>query len=117
MANNVTVDPRYLSFDTPDVERILKSVEIIDTTPTEESPNPVSSGSVAAALAQVNTALVECATKTEVSTALEDYSTTEQIAEELAGKQDAMDEASEESVRNIVKNWSPDQEPEPEPGE
>lgn len=45
-----SVDPRYLSYDKQDVERILGSVEHIDEAPTEESDSPVSSGGVAEAL-------------------------------------------------------------------
>jgi len=49
------VDPRYLTYDAKDVERILGSVEHIDDTPTAESDNPVKSGGVAASLANYPT--------------------------------------------------------------
>ena len=80
----VTIDPRYSKHNNQEIERILDSVATIDSEPTPDSDNPISSGAVAAALGHV--------------------------AENLP-------EASEESVRDIVKNWTPDEEPEPEPGE
>ena len=49
MANETTVDPRYMSYDKDEMERILASVEHIDDTPTSESNNVVKSGGVAAA--------------------------------------------------------------------
>lgn len=83
MANESTVESRYMRYNKADVESLLDKIENADAEPTEESENMISSGAVAAA---------------------------------LAGKQDAMDEATEENVRNIVKNWmSAEPEPEPEP--
>ncbi len=52
MANDVTIDLRYSKYTNKEIERILDSVETIDTEPTADSPNPVSSGAVAAALAE-----------------------------------------------------------------
>ena len=99
MANEVIVDPRYMTYNKDEVQALLDKVNNADVEPTEESENMISSGAVAEALVK--------------------YATTENVTEQLAGKQDAMDEASEEEIRNIVKNWSPDAEPEEEeePGE
>ena len=98
MANEVIVDPRYMTYNKDEVQALLDKVNNADAEPTEESENMISSGAVAEALGN--------------------YSTTEEMNTALAGKQDAMDEASEEEVRNIVKNWTPDAEPEEEePGE
>lgn len=66
MANNVTVDPRYLSYDKADVETLLGKVEHADSTPTENSENMIKSGAVAAAL--------------------NDYATTTAMNDGLAGK-------------------------------
>lgn len=49
MANETTVDPRYMAYDKDEMDRILASVEHIDETPTEGSDNVVKSGGVAAA--------------------------------------------------------------------
>lgn len=46
----VEVDPRYLSYDKDDVERILDSVAEFDDIPTAGSGKPVKSGGVATAL-------------------------------------------------------------------
>ena len=95
MANKVTVSPRYMKYQTSaEVQALLEKVEYADAEPTAESANMISSGAVAEALGN--------------------YSTTEQMNDALAGKQDKMDEASEESVRGIVKNWAPDAQHEPE---
>ena len=50
MANKVSIDPRYLSYDTPEVEALLGKVENPDTTPTAESGNLITSGGVKTAL-------------------------------------------------------------------
>ena len=100
MANEVTVDPRYSKYDTEEIEAVFDKVHNADAEPTAESGNMISSGAVAAALGN--------------------YSTTEEMNTALADKQDAMNEASEEEIRDIVKNYNPDAEPEPEeeePGE
>lgn len=94
MANEVTVDPRYMTYDKDEVQGLLDKVNNADTEPTAESENMISSGAVAKALGN--------------------YATTESVTESLADKQDAMDEASEEDIRDIVKNWTPDAEPESE---
>lgn len=39
------------------------------------------------------------------------------VAAALGHVAENLPEATEESVRDIVKNWTPDEEPEPEPGE
>lgn len=88
MADKVTVDPRYLSYDKADVEELLGKVKNADAEPTAESKNMISSGAVAAALGN--------------------YSTTEQMNEALAGKMPATDIATEESVRAIVSGYNPD---------
>lgn len=49
MANETTVDPRYMAYDKDEMDRILASVEHIDDTPTSGSNNVVKSGGVAAA--------------------------------------------------------------------
>lgn len=54
MADNVTVDPRYMSYNKDEMDRILASVEHIDETPTEGSDNVVKSGGVAAAFGQAD---------------------------------------------------------------
>ena len=95
MANEVQIDPRYLSYDKAEVEDLLGKVEHADAEPTAESENMISSGAVASALGN--------------------YSTTEQMNAALASKMDATDIATEESVRSIVSNYNPDAEPEPEP--
>lgn len=95
MANGVNIDPRYLSYDKEDVEALLGKVENPDTTPTEDSEALITSGGVAAKLG--------------------DYATTEALSEGLAGKMDAKDIATEESVRSIVSEYNPDADPEPEP--
>lgn len=90
MANEVTVDPRYLSYDKAEVEDLLGKVEHADAEPTAESGNMISSGAVHEALGN--------------------YNTKEEIDEMLTT-------ANEESIRNIVKNWEPAPEPEEESGE
>lgn len=50
MENEVTVDPRYLSYNKADVETLLGKVDNADAEPTEGSTNMISSGAVAAAL-------------------------------------------------------------------
>lgn len=50
MANEVTVDPRYLSYNKADVEVLLGKVDNADAEPTEGSTNMISSGAVAVAL-------------------------------------------------------------------
>lgn len=81
MANEVTVDPRYMKYDKDEMDSILASVEHFDNSPTENSDNPVKSGGVATAIKQA----VQNIPK-----------------------------ASEENVRNIVKNWMSEPEPEEE---
>lgn len=46
----VQLDPKYLSKNKDEVERILASVATIDDAPTAESDNPVKSGGVATAI-------------------------------------------------------------------
>lgn len=48
--NNVTVDPRYLSYNKDDVQRLLDKVNNADAEPTAESDNMISSGAVYEAL-------------------------------------------------------------------
>ena len=114
MANNVNVDPRYLSYDKADVEALLSKVDNADSVPTAESENMISSGAVAASLGnystteQMNTALGDYETKEALAETLGDYSTTEQINEALAGKMPATDIATEENVRGIVSHYVPD---------
>ena len=50
MADNVTVNNRYLGYNSQEVKQILKQVETLDNAPTEGSDNPIKSGGVAAAL-------------------------------------------------------------------
>lgn len=50
MENEVTVDPRYLSYNKAGVEVLLGKVDNADAEPTEGSTNMISSGAVAAAL-------------------------------------------------------------------
>lgn len=88
MANEVTVDPRYLKYSTKaEVEALLDKVNNADAEPTAESENMISSGAVAAALGN--------------------YPTKDEMAE-------ATTVATEESVRGIVANYNPEPEPEPE---
>lgn len=94
MANEVNVDPRYSKYSSQQIEDVLDKVHNADEQPTAESGNMISSGAVAAALGN--------------------YNTKEEVTELLSDKQDTMTEASEEEIRNIVRNWSPDQQPEPE---
>lgn len=84
MADNVTVDPRYMTYDKDDVQALLDKVNNADAEPTAESGNMISSGAVHEALGS------------------------------YVAKED-LKMASEEEVRGIVKNWSPNQEPESEP--
>lgn len=87
MANEVTVDSRYMTYNKDEIQGLLDKVHNADAEPTAESENMISSGAVAAAL--------------------ENY-----VAKE------GLKEASEEDVRGIVQNWTPDTEPEEEePGE
>ena len=88
MANEVKIDPRYLSYDKAEVEELLGKVDHADDAPTAESENMIKSGAVAASLGN--------------------YSTTEQMNEALAGKMDKMDIATEHNVRNIVSHYVPD---------
>lgn len=114
MANEVNIDPRYLSYDKEDVEALLEKVENPDTTPTEDSDALITSGGVKGALGSyvtseaMNTALGEYETKEALNETLGDYSTTEQMNEALAGKMPATDIATEENVRSIVSNYTPD---------
>lgn len=88
MADKVTVDPRYLKYSTKaEVEALLDKVNDADSVPTENSENMIKSGAVHEALGN--------------------YPTKEEMAE-------ATTVATEESVRGIVQNWTPDTEPEPE---
>ena len=84
MANEVTVEGRYMKYNKAEVEELLDKVHDADAEPTAESENMISSGAVREALGN--------------------YATKEDLKV-----------ASEEAVRGIVKNWSPDQEPELEP--
>lgn len=45
--NNITLTPRYLTFNKVEVQRILSSVSQIDSEPTEDSPYPIASSAVA----------------------------------------------------------------------
>lgn len=51
--NNRTLTPIFLSYNKAEVQRILSSVSRIDSDPTEDSPYPISSGGVHAALDQL----------------------------------------------------------------
>ena len=65
MADDRTkVDPRYLSYDKQEVERILGSVEHIDSAPVPESTNPITSGAVAEALDNVQEKLTTASEET-----------------------------------------------------
>ena len=44
--NNITLNPRYLTFNKAEVQRILSSVRRIDTEPTENNEYPITSGAV-----------------------------------------------------------------------
>jgi hypothetical protein len=90
MANEVTIDPRYMTYDKDEVQALLDKVNNADAEPTAESGNMISSGAVHEALGN--------------------YNTKEEIEEKLT-------QASEEAVRGIVKNYTPDADPEPEPEE
>lgn len=90
MANSTNIDPRFLSYDKDEVERILDSVERIDEAPTAESKYPISSGGVKAAL--------------------EIYPTKEEIDVRL-------NVATEENVRGIVTAYTPTTTEEPVEGE
>ena len=50
MANDVTIDPRYMTYDKDEVQALLDKVNNADAEPTPESGNMISSGAVAAAL-------------------------------------------------------------------
>lgn len=78
MAKDVTVSPRYLPYDKDDVERILGQVETLDDTPTEESENPVKSGGVAAAIAELNNTFTNYPTTEQMNTALAPLQVTEE---------------------------------------
>lgn len=56
--NDITIIPKYLIFNSTEVNRILSSVRQIDTKPTENSQYPISSGAVYAALGD-NTSVIE----------------------------------------------------------
>jgi len=93
MANEVNVDPRYLSYSKDEAQALLDKVNNADAQPTAESANMISSGAVAAALGN--------------------YDTKEEIDEKLTT-------ATEQNIRNIVKNYDPNAQPEQEeedPGE
>lgn len=102
----ITINPRFLTYDKDKVQQILDSVAHIDDTPTPGSNYPVKSGAVAAAITQAIAAMTE---------ALAQYTTTEQLNELLAAKQDAIPMADEQDVRAIVTAYDPDGEPETEP--
>ena len=85
MANETFVDPRFLAYDTQEVQELLGKVEHADSAPTADSENMITSGAVAAALAGVN----------------------ETTEERLAEKMDVTPTASEEDVRGIVANYRP----------
>lgn len=102
----ITINPRFLTYDKDKVQQILDSVAHIDDTPTPDSNYPVKSGAVAAAIAQ---------TITEMTEALAQYTTTEQLNKLLAAKQDAIPMADEQEIRSIVRDYDPDGEPETEP--
>ena len=114
MANEVQIDPRYLSYDKADVEELLGKVDNADAEPTAESENMISSGAVHAALGgyptktEMNTALGDYETKEALNETLGDYSTTEQMNEALSTKMPATDIATEANVRGIVSNYNPD---------
>lgn len=46
----VNIDPRYLSYDSKEVDAILRNVEKVEETPSADSDYPVSSKGVFAAL-------------------------------------------------------------------
>lgn len=85
---DVNINPRYLTYNKDEVQTILSQVEHIDTTPTEDSSNPVTSGGV----------------KNE----LDKYTTTEVLTALLANKQDALTVASEADVRSLVTEYGSD---------
>lgn len=100
MANNTAnIDPRYLTYNKDEVQRILNGVEHVDATPTADSNYPVKSGGVAAAIAQIITSMTE---------ALEQYITTKQLAVLLDAKQDATPTATEQDIRAIVTDYTTD---------
>lgn len=87
----VTVNNRYLKYKTADeVQAILEGVEHIDSTPTPNSNNPISSGGVDNALGnyptktEMETDLANYPTKTELNTTLGEYSTTEEMNQAIA---------------------------------
>lgn len=84
MGNNVTVDPRYMKYRTKDEVETL-----LDKVNNADAEPTAESGNMISSGA--------------VHEALGGY----------VAKED-LKVASEEDVRGIVKNWSPDQEPEPE---
>lgn len=88
MANQVTINKRYLTYNKAEAQDILDSVSQIDDTPTDGSQYPVKSGGVKAAL--------------------DNYTTTSHLNELLAGKQDSMTVAQEADVRSIVTGYSGD---------
>ena len=53
MAENMTLTPRYLTYNKAEVQRILSSVSQIDDEPDENSPYPMSSRGVYVALDQL----------------------------------------------------------------
>jgi len=48
--NNVTVDPRYMTYNKEEIQGLLDKVHNADAEPTAESTNMISSSAVAAAL-------------------------------------------------------------------
>ena len=58
------IDPRYLTYNTQEVERILGSVEHIDDEPVAGSANPITSGAVAEALDNVQEKLTTASEET-----------------------------------------------------
>lgn len=82
---DVIVDPRYLTYKTAEVQEILDGVKEVDETPKAGSPYPVSSGGMHSMMAG--------------------YTTTEQLAVLLDGKQDTVTVADETGVRSIVTDY------------
>lgn len=64
--NDITIIPKYLIFNSTEVNRILSNVRQIDREPTENSPYPIASGAVYAALVD-KTSVIEQAIKGKVS--------------------------------------------------
>lgn len=87
---DVTIDPRYLTYDKDEVQRILDSVAVVDSTPKDESEYPVSSGGVKAEL--------------------DKRPTNEELDEKLSV-------STEARVRSIVTDYTPTAEEGPAEGE